>query len=105
MQERERKDLVEVLGLKVEENQKTEEVILDSDDEPLHDNHDNDGIYVESDEEDAGGASSRVVDLGSSEGEQSQTPGWGECPMCGQLFRLPELQRHSMACQVTHGGA
>ena len=91
---------------------KTEEieVILDSDDEPLHENHDNDHIFVSSDEElneviakTAGGvAVVKEEERGREEEEEEVNTGWGECPMCTQLFRIPELRLHCMACEVLH---
>ena len=132
MQEQERSQLIAVLGLdtaaraakrpaaasaKVATTSskivKTEEaeVILDSDDEPLHENHDNDHIFVSSDEElneviakTAGGvAVVKEEERGREEEEEEEVnTGWGECPMCTQLFRIPELRLHCMACEVLH---
>ena len=98
--------------------------ILDSDDEPLKDNHDNDNIYVDSEDEALAQAltasrTSTAIEIQDEDeeegtGEDAGTrTGWGECPMCtevilqnlaewlkaSQLFRLPELQLHAMACQ------
>jgi len=105
MQDKERKELMEVLGLKVEEQLE----ILDSDDEPLKDNHDNDNIYVDSEDEaiaEAVNASrNTAIEIADDEDEEEEEEdaglrtGWGECPMCTELFRLPELQLHAMACQ------
>merc|ERR1719495_1176621 len=63
MQEKERKELMDVLGFKVEaqleipdsdgddETSKNSDSLDDSDDEPLKDNHDNDNIFIDSEEE------------------------------------------------------
>merc|ERR1719153_2220587 len=63
MQEKEREELMEVLGYKVEaqleipdsngddETSKNKICLDDSDDEPLKDNHDNDNIFINSEEE------------------------------------------------------
>jgi len=106
MQDKERKELMEVLGLKVEDQLE----ILDSDDEPLKDNHDNDNIYVDSEDEALAEAltASRVeaaaIEIADEDDEEEEDgvgtrTGWGECPMCTELLRLPELQPHAMACQ------
>ena len=98
--------------------------ILDSDDEPLKDNHDNDNIYVDSEDEalaealtasrtEAEAAAIEIADEEEEEEDAGGRTGWGECPMCtevslekladcrknSQLFRLPERQLHAMACQ------
>ena len=111
MQEEERQELVKVLGLAPVE-------ILDSDEEPLKDNHDNDDVYtydISSDDEALvlaqvqGGAGLVKEERGvkrEREGEEEvgKRLGWGECPMCEQRFWLEELQLHSMACQVDTAG-
>jgi len=113
MQEKEREELITVLGLKKVETNAAEKVeILDSDDEPLKDNHDNDNIFVEVDDyAELKGANARkrkieeVVDVDEEEEGGSSSPqntGWGECPMCEQLMRIPKLRLHSMACQGLH---
>jgi len=120
MQEKERKELIEVLGFKVEaqleipdgddETSKDKICLDDSDDEPLKDNHDNDNIFIDSEDEalaealaasrqSAAAAIEIEDDDGDDEEEESMRTGWGECPMCTELFRLPELQLHAMACQ------
>ena len=112
MQEKERKELMEVLGLKVEiflyvSNEycgsftilKVEDQleILDSDDEPLKDNHDNDNIYVDSEDEDlaqalaasrTAAAAIEIADEDEEEVEEEDAgtrTGWGECPMCTEV--------------------
>jgi hypothetical protein len=98
MPARERAELVQVLGLKVEEPEEIE----DSDEE-LKDNHDNDNIFVSSDDEEEVTGQAQAATTGEARGEEeAENTGWGECPMCGQLLRLPELQLHCMACQGIH---
>jgi len=122
MQEKERKELMEVLGFKVEakleipdsdgddETSKNKICLDDSDDEPLKDNHDNDNIFIDSEDEalaEALAASRKsaaaAIEIEDNDDvddeEESMRTGWGECPMCTELFRLPELQLHAMACQ------
>jgi len=122
MQEKERKELMEVLGFKVEaqleipdsdgddETSKNKICLDDSDDEPLKDNHDNDNIFIDSEDEalaealaasrKSAAAAIEIEDNDDEEEEEeSMRTGWGECPMCTELLRLPELQLHAMACQ------
>ena len=67
--------------------------ILDSDDEPLKDNHDNDNIYVDSEDEALAEAlaASRtapieIPDEDDVEEDESLRTGWGECPMCTEVM-------------------
>ena len=67
--------------------------ILDSDDEPLKDNHDNDNIYVDSEDEALAEAlaASRtapieIPDEDEVEEDESLRTGWGECPMCTEVM-------------------
>merc|ERR1719153_1703679 len=121
MQEKERKELMEVLGFKVEakleipdsdgedETSKDQISLDDSDDEPLKDNHDNDNIFIDSEDEalvealaasrKSAAAAIEIEDDDGDDEEERMRTGWGECPMCTELFRLPELQLHAMACQ------
>ena len=110
MQEKERKELMEVLGLKVGiflyvsncgsfTILKVENLleILDSDDEPLKDNHDNDNIYVDSEDEDlaqalaASRTAAAAIEIADEdkeeveEGDAGTRTGWGECPMCTEV--------------------
>ena len=84
------------LHFKVEEQLE----ILDSDDEPLKDNHDNDNIYVDSEDEaiaEAVNASrNTAIEIADDEDEEEEEEeeeeedaglrtGWGECPMCTEV--------------------
>jgi len=120
MQEKERGELIKVLGLEqaIKDAQKddatTSSIIdvgeIDSDDDVLVNTvvkEDSTNIWVSSDEEgdvevvggpsgSSGGGSKRkaedVLDL-------SGPRGWGECPVCDQMMPLSKLQLHAMACQ------
>merc|ERR1712013_378289 len=105
MQEKERKELIEVLGFKVEaqleipdsdgddETSKDKTCLDDSDDEPLKDNHDNDNIFIDSEDEalvealaasrKSAAAAIEIEDNDDDDDEEeSMRSGWGECPMC-----------------------
>ena len=121
MQEKEREELINVLGLEeaVKKAQKedssaantvidTAELDSDSDDEVLlpYTAKEDDHIWVSSDEGDvevvgsapsgAGGGSKRKAADGL---DLSGPRGWGECPVCDQMMPLSKLQLHAMACQ------
>ena len=85
--------------------------ILDSDDEPLKDNHDNDNIYVDSEDEALAQAltasrTSTAIEIqdedkeeGVREDADSRT-GWGECPMCTEVIlqNLAVLYKKLLSC-------
>ena len=81
MGQSEKDQLIAVLGL---EQFKEEEApsVIDIDDNDSEDDDD-----------------SVLVDNGTG---QVMNPGWGECPVCGQLMRNTKLQYHAMACQGLH---
>ena len=69
--------------------------ILDSDDEPLKDNHDNDNIYVDSEDEAlaqalAASRTAAAIEIADEDEEvveedAGSRTGWGECPMCTEV--------------------
>jgi len=120
MQEKEREELIKVLGLEqavkdAQKNAVTTSSIIDvgeieSDDEILVNTvvkEDNTNIWVSSDEEGdvevvsgsssgvAGGSKRKAEDVLDMSGPR----GWGECPVCDQMMPLSKLQLHAMACQ------
>lgn len=122
MQEKEREELIKVLGLEEavknaqeEDNATPSSVIdtgeIDSDDEVLVDTpvrEDDTNIWVSSDSEgdvQVVGAASNSRGTGSSKRKAgdgldlSGPRGWGECPVCDQMMPLSKLQLHAMACQ------
>eukprot|EP00092_Neocalanus_flemingeri_P010867 GFUD01011703.1.p1 GENE.GFUD01011703.1~~GFUD01011703.1.p1 ORF type:complete len:218 (-),score=76.83 GFUD01011703.1:173-826(-) len=121
MQEKEREELIKVLGLEdaikkaqEEDSTATSAVIdtadLDSDDEVLlpYTAKEDDNIWVSSDDEgdveavgaasSGGGSKRKAVDSLDLSGPR----GWGECPVCDQMMPLSKLQLHAMACQGLH---
>lgn len=127
MQEKEREELIKVLGLEEavknaqeEDNAATSNVIdageIDSDDEVLVATavrEDDTNIWVSSDDEgdvevvgaasSGSGGSKRKAEDGL---DLSGPRGWGECPVCDQMMPLSKLQLHAMACQglLLNGG-
>ena len=81
-----------------DETSKNKICLDDSDDEPLKDNHDNDNIFIDSEEEalaEALAASRKSAaaaieiednDDEEEEEEESMRTGWGECPMCTEVM-------------------
>jgi len=127
MQEKEREELIKVLGLEEavrnaqeEDNAATSNVIdvgeIDSDDEVLVATavrEDDTNIWVSSDDEGdvqvvgaassgSGGSKRKAEDSLDLSGPR----GWGECPVCDQMMPLSKLQLHAMACQglLLNGG-
>jgi len=119
MQEKERNDLIKVLGLEdtmiaaqESENSATASAVIDtkdieSDDDVLvtSDSIKQSNFWDSSDEE----GDVEVVAVASSSGSNkrkmtsdldlSGPSGWGECPVCDQMMPLSKLQLHAMACQ------
>jgi len=114
MQEKERVELIKVLGLEeaVKDAQKEDDATpssvidageIESDEEvlvPTAVREDNTNIWVSSDEEGdvevvSGGSKRKAEDSLDMSGPR----GWGECPVCDQMMPLSKLQLHAMACQ------
>ena len=78
-----------------DETSKDKICLDDSDDEPLKDNHDNDNIFIDSEEEalaealeasrKSAAAAIEIEDNDDDE-EESMRSGWGECPMCTEVM-------------------
>ena len=92
--------------------------ILDSDDEPLKDNHDNDNIYVDSEDEALAEAltASRVeaaaIEIADEDDEEEEDDagtrtGWGECPMCTEVSfqKLGKLMKQISAAPTARAAA
>ena len=84
--------------------------ILDSDDEPLKDNHDNDNIYVDSEDEavvealraSRTAAAIEIPDEDEEEEEdESMRTGWGECPMCTEVIFSYILKKKPIVFKYT----
>ena len=79
-----------------DETSKNKICLDDSDDEPLKDNHDNDNIFIDSEDEaiaealaasrKSAAASIEIEDDDGDDEEESMRTGWGECPMCTEVM-------------------
>merc|ERR1712059_53767 len=100
MQDKERRELISVLGLEmVEEKAEAEDQTVKDEVENIWVSSDED---VEEDERGTNVSFSNMCAGGNGSGRTAEGgggAGWGECPMCEQLLPLPTLQLHSMVCQ------
>ena len=85
-----------------DETSKNKICLDDSDDEPLKDNHDNDNIFIDSEDEalaealaasrKSAAAAIEIEDNDDEEEEEeSMRTGWGECPMCTEVMATSSI--------------
>ena len=116
MQEEERDQLVQVLGLsqneviQVEDDGEEEDVLVETNHEASIVISDEDSpIRPVASRQEGGGGGGAVGGGGGRGGRGGRgggggggPPGWGECPVCQQLMPLIKLELHAMACQGIH---